>query len=131
MVSSRAIEMLSGEIVKNKPFFYAIKCGDQIITKDIHRCFLGHKIPKRQDIKSDGIFVEWQWERDRLTLWNGRYGIYPTYYCHKGDEIWISPSIIKLIMEGASTELDYMGLSVFLWMGFFIFKLQENKAWSN
>jgi len=118
--------MLSGEIVKNKPFIYARKCGDQIITKGIHRCFLGHKITKRQDRKSDGIFVEWQWERDRLTLWNDRYGIYPIYYCHKGDEIWISPSIIKLIKEPqlnltTPVYLFFYGW-VFLFLGYRITK---------
>lgn len=68
----------------------------------------------------DGIFARWSWDGARLKVQNDRYGLFPLfYYCTDG-EIGISPSIHRLIKEGAPTELDEAGLAVFLRLGFFI-----------
>jgi hypothetical protein len=66
------------------------------------------------------VFVEWSWDGQRLTGRSDRYGCQPLYYWCGRDEIILSPSIAKLLAEGAPAALDYEGLSVFLRLGFFI-----------
>lgn len=81
---------------------------------------LGHKIPGENGNSPDGVFAEWSWDGRTLTVRNDRLGFYPMYYCHRNGEIIISPSIVKLIGEGAPAELDHDALSVFLRYGNFI-----------
>lgn len=107
------------EVLK-EPFFYARKSQDKIITRGIPSCFMGHKIQNGKGEKDDGVFAEWQWDGNSLTVKNDRYGFYPIYYYYKESEICISPSIIRLVKEGAVTNINYNGLSVFLRCGFFV-----------
>ena len=81
---------------------------------------MGHRIPGRDGLKSDGIFAKWDWDGERLVVRNDRYGLYPLYYFQNGNTIAVSPSLIRLLMEGALAELDHDALSVFLRIGFFI-----------
>lgn len=101
------------------PFFHARREGDKVVTRGESKRFLGHAIGGAGDAR-DGIFAEWSWDGSRLSVRNDRYGFYPLYYFAKDDEICVSPSIIRLLMEGASPEIDFTALSVFLRVGFFI-----------
>ena len=103
-----------------KPFFYAKKNGNVIDARGRKTCLLGHKIAVLSNKKEDGIFAEWKWEGERLIVKNDRYGFYPLYYYHHNNEIYISPSIEKLLEEGANREFDYPAISVFLRLGFYI-----------
>lgn len=107
-------------MMMNKPYFFAKIQNNKVETKGGNSCLLGHKIDYTPGRKSDGIFVEWSWDGNRLTVENDRYGFYPVYYYCNGDEICISPSIMRLLEEGAPRELDYTALSVFLRIGFYI-----------
>ena len=91
-----------------------------IETKGINSCLLGHKIATSSIGKEDGIFAEWQWDGRKLIVKNDRYGYFPLYYCSYNDQIIISPSIQRLIEEGAPVDPDYPALSIFLRLGFFI-----------
>ncbi|MBI3812635.1 MAG: asparagine synthetase B family protein [Nitrospirae bacterium] len=102
------------------PFFFASIEGDRTVTHGIPSCRLGHRILGSDGLDSDGIFAEWDWDGERLVVRNDRYGFYPLYYFQKGNTIGVSPSIIRLLMEGAPPDLDHDALSVFLRVGFFI-----------
>ena len=101
-------------------YFYAKRQGPQIKTRGTPTCLLGHQIDSGPSRKPDGIFVHWSWDGARLTVQNDRYGFFPLFYYCKDGEIGVSPSIHRLIKEGAPTAFDEAGLAVFLRLGFFI-----------
>lgn len=104
----------------DEPYFHAKHDGDQVETRGSHSCLLGHQIDCGQNGKPDGIFAQWAWDGTQLTVSNDRYGFHPLFYYCRDGEIGVSPSIPRLIREGAPTELDDAGLAVFLRLGFFI-----------
>ena len=98
-------------------FFHAKNLDGQVHTKGRASCLLGHRIAADPD---DGIFAEWQWDGERLTAKNGRYGFYPVYYYARNKEFVLSPTIKRILESGADASLDYPALAVFLRLGFFI-----------
>ncbi|MBN1688147.1 MAG: hypothetical protein JW893_03530 [Candidatus Omnitrophica bacterium] len=101
------------------PFFHATFQNGKTITRGISHCNLGHKIPIGTD-RIDGIYVDWNWDGQRLEVKNDLYGFYPLYVYHDQNEICISPSIVKLLAEGAKRDLNWPALGVFMRAGFFI-----------
>ncbi|MCK5013089.1 MAG: hypothetical protein KAS66_04670 [Candidatus Omnitrophica bacterium] len=101
-------------------YFYARYQKGKVETRGRHHNFLGHRVDHTPGRKSDGIFVEWSWDGNTLSVENDRYGMYPLYYYTKNGEICVSPSITRVLAEGAPNDLDYRALSVFLRIGFFI-----------
>ena len=101
-----------------RPFFHVRKRGHQFETRGIPHTLLTHE-PIENGV-CRGPFVQWEWDGRRLQIRTDRYGIYPLYYWLHDDGIGVSPSIPRLLEEGASTALDETGLSVFLRLGFFI-----------
>jgi len=101
------------------PFFHARKDRDRVYTKGDAHCFSGHKI-KGQGHDGDGIYTEWSWDGDRLTIRNDRYGFYPLFYSRQENEICVSHSIFRLLAEGAAPEIDPTAMAVFLRLGYFI-----------
>jgi len=104
----------------NKQYFYARRSGKKTETRGSNKCFLGHKLHYDPQKKPDGIYAEWSWDNIQFIAENDRYGIHPLFYYFHNNEFCISPSIISLLNQGISGELDYTALSVFLRMGFFI-----------
>jgi hypothetical protein len=94
-----------------QPFFHARRVGDGFVTRGDPRCALG---------QPDGVFAEWAWDGATLSVRNDRYGYFPLFYAARGDEVWISPSVFRLLAEGAPAELDDAALAVFLRMGDFV-----------
>ncbi len=103
---------------RDEPYFYAKTRGDHIETRGLQVCVLGHEL--RDNGSSQGPFGRWVWDGHRLQVRNDRYGFYPLYYWAQDGAVAVSPSIPKLLAEGAPTELDAAGLAVFLRLGFFI-----------
>lgn len=101
------------------PYFYARKEQDHVYTKGEAHGFSGHKI-KGAGHDGDGIYTEWSWDGDRLTVCNDRYGFYPLFYSRQENEICVSHSIFRLLAEGASPEIDQTAMAVFLRLGYFI-----------
>jgi len=101
-------------------FFYARYNNGRVETKGLKTCSLGHKIHYAPDNRAGGVYAGWRWDGNTLAVENDRYGVYPLYYYSSGDEICVSPSIGRILEEGASPDLDYKALSVFLRMGFFL-----------
>jgi len=65
-------------------------------------------------------FVEWTFTRDTLVVRNDAFGLIPLFVYMRGDEIAVSPSLQKLLCEGAVADLDEAALAVFLRLGFFV-----------
>lgn len=101
-------------------YFYASYKNGKVKTRGAHHKLFGHKIAHTPGKKTDGVFAEWSWNGDTLTIENDRYGFYPLYYYCTHNEVCVSTSIMRLIAEGAPKTLDYTALSVFLRIGFFI-----------
>lgn len=82
---------------------------------------LGHQIPSTAHSVADGVFVRWKWDGARLVINNDRYGFHPLYWFRLPDGgICVSPSLVRLIEQGAPTELDIEALAVFFRLGFFV-----------
>ena len=104
----------------DQPYFHAVSRGDGTETRGNPNVFLGHKISRGKDRPPDGVFATWRWDGQCLRVENDRYGFYPLYYFANEVEVCISPSLVRLIGEGAPDELDYPALAVFLRLGFFV-----------
>ncbi len=103
-----------------QPFFHAKRVGREVRTRGSASCFLGRRGSCPSQRQPDGIFAEWEWNGESLTVRTDRYGYYPLFYARSGDEIWVSPSILKMVAEGAPAELDDAALAVFLRMSTFV-----------
>ena len=105
-----------------RPFIAVDMKGSSIVQSGAPRCALGHKIDSNRGsgLPEDGIFAEWGWDGENLTVRNDRYGIYPLFYAAKGRSLILSPSITKVLELGGAAELDYGALSVYFRLGFFL-----------
>lgn len=81
---------------------------------------VGHEVPSYTGGPPDGIWAGWTWDGTRLTVRNCRYGLYPLYYFVGADEVCVSMSMPRLLMEGAPTELDEAAIAVFLRLGWYL-----------
>jgi len=81
----------------------------------------GHQLPSIAHAQPDGVFAQWHWDGAQLAVHNDRYGFFPVFWSRtRGGGICISPSLVTLIEQGVSTELDVEALSVFFRLGFFV-----------
>ena len=103
-----------------QPFFHARWTGSATETRGVPHALLGRVAGTLEGGERDGVFAEWAWDGATLTLRNDRYGFFPLFYAVRGNEVWVSPSIHKLVAEGAPTALDHAALAVFLRMGGFV-----------
>lgn len=103
----------------DRPYFFAKKAGTEFTIRGRESCLLGHKI-RGSRVKPDGIFVQWNWNGKELEIENDRYGFYPVYYSVFDNQICISPSIARIVSEGAPVDLNLDALAVFFELGYFI-----------
>jgi len=103
-----------------RPFFVARKSGGNIVTEGIPKHQCGHQIAHGSVHGTDGIFVEWEWDGERLVVSNDRYGIYPLFYSCYGGEIRISPSIFHVLAGDFPKTLNMPGLALCLRLEFFL-----------
>jgi len=81
---------------------------------------VGHRLVNGRSADS-GVFAGWRWDGTRLTISNDRYGFSPLFWSRMPDDgVCVSPSLVTLIEQGTSTDLDVEALSVFFKLGFFI-----------
>jgi hypothetical protein len=97
---------------QHAPFFWVTRAGEHDQTKGIVAC--------RLSTKSADHFVEWTFTAGTLVVRNDAFGLIPLFVYTRGDEIAVSPSLQKLLCEGAVAELDEAALAVFLRLGFFV-----------
>ena len=103
-----------------RPFFVARKSGGTIVTEGIPKHQCGHQLAHGSVHGTDGIFVEWEWDGERLVVSNDRYGIYPLFYSCYGGEIRISPSILHVLAGDFPKTLNMPGLALCLRLEFFL-----------
>lgn len=75
--------------------------GKEISVSGEPSAFFGYKLGD-----DDGIYVEWKWENNHFELKNDRYGFYPLFYYVTKDGFGVSPSIVDLLQNCSSTDLD-------------------------
>jgi len=80
---------------------------------------VGHS-PGARDCGSLGPYGSWDWDGQRLSVRNDRYGLQPLYYYQGHNEICVATSIDTLLRHGAPTELDEPALAVHLRLGSFL-----------
>ncbi len=72
-----------------------------------------HRVDRSDGIR-DGIWSQWDWDGQRVTAKNCRFGIVALYYFQSEQEFCISDSISTLLERGAPRELDDFGMAVFI-----------------
>jgi asparagine synthase (glutamine-hydrolysing) len=102
------------------PFFGAKRVADGFAVRGDLSHELGHRVPAETGGPDDGVFAGWKWQGQSLTVEVDRYGFGPLFYFSRGDEFGISPSLVRLLQEGAPLDVDREALAVFLHLGFFI-----------
>lgn len=75
---------------------------------------LGTKLAAGAGGTPEGLYAEWNWNGETLTVRNDRYGIYPLYWFQRDGAFGLSPSIPALIALGAPREWDDDALAVLL-----------------
>jgi len=101
-------------------YFYAQWTAGEAKTRGLNQASFGHKVFHGPNGKPDGVWADWSWNGDKLVVENDRYGMFPLFYYYRNNEICVSPSIAKILEQGADGELDYSALAVFVHIGFFI-----------
>ncbi len=112
--------MLHSVMLSKQSFFHLRIKDRQIRTRGVHSCTLGHPIAQPKGAKPHGIYAQWNWDGQRLTVVNDRYGFYPLYYYWYQNELCISSSIPTILKHVSNRDFDFEGLAVFLRLGFFI-----------
>lgn len=103
------------------PFFRAAAVADRVEVGGDPQWSGGQPIaPSRPGGAEDGVFARWSWDGRRLVAVNDRYGFYPLFYWADRGSIVISPSIVRLLNEGAPRELDDVAVAVFLRFGSYL-----------
>lgn len=105
---------------RERPWFAARFAHGEAFIEGSPACLLGHRLGPGARGMQDGLFVEWNWDGERLIVRNDRYGIYPLFYAAHGQEIRISPSMHHVLDGAFPKTLDYPALAVFFRLGFFV-----------
>ncbi len=103
-----------------EPYFSAKQRHGRVETRGLTSCLLGHQTTTGANGQGQEVFAGWTWDGNCLTVRNDRYGFYPLYYFARDGEVAVSPSIPKLLKEGAPADIDAESMAVFLRLGFFI-----------
>jgi hypothetical protein len=94
------------------PFFHARWDGQRTSVRGdgaVFRSTIPDGIPDHGD-----PYASWMWDGESLTITTDPSGFYPMFYFVRGTEIGISTSLVRLLDEGASRELDDTALAVLL-----------------
>ncbi|MGH8127247.1 MAG: hypothetical protein ACRETC_02615 [Gammaproteobacteria bacterium] len=75
---------------------------------------LGTKLPAGASEIPEGLYAEWNWDGETLTVRNDRYGICSLYWFQHDGDFGLSPSIPALIELGAPRDWDDDALAVLL-----------------
>lgn len=107
--------------IRDPTFFAASPHSGTVETRGSPSASFGHRIPAATGTIDDGVFAQWEWDGQRLRVVNDRYGFQPLFWAQlPGSAIAVSPSILTLIAQGASTDLDIGALAVFFRLGYFV-----------
>lgn len=63
------------------------------------------------------VYAQWAWDGQEAVVRNCRLGFFPLYYYATDREFGVSPSIERLLAQGASAELDDAAMAVYLRLG--------------
>lgn len=103
-----------------KPWFAARMRPGLVDISGDSSCSLGRRIPVPGSEEDEGVYIDWEWDGEKLVLKNDRFGLYPIFYCVKEDSICVSPSLSRVVRTNSERQLDYAALGVFFRLGHFI-----------
>jgi asparagine synthase (glutamine-hydrolysing) len=102
-------------------FFVARVCDDaRIETLGQPTCHLGQGCLDDPPEQRAGVFVQWDWDGQRLRVSNDYSGYVPLFYACTEREICISESLTQVVALGAPLDWDETALAVFYRCGFFL-----------
>ena len=101
------------------PYIHVVADHSAVRATGMLRSSFGHRLAATTH-GPDGVFAQWSFEDGRLLVETDRYGMYPLFVHIGKQEIFISPSVVKLLELGVPRDLDLDALCVFLHIGFFL-----------
>lgn len=104
----------------NRPFLHLHFDGQVTKVNGDTGATLGAKVASDSCPNGDGVFLDWHWDGQQLTVRNDRYGMYPLFYACFANQFILSPSILPLLESEVSKELDYSALAVLFRIGHMI-----------
>lgn len=103
-----------------KRHFSAVVAGDTVRVSGALQCRLGHIVLSDVTQRHEGVYAEWEWDGSRLVVKNERYGLYPLFYCARGNSICVAPSLAYVVGFNSSRQLDFHALAIFFRLGHFV-----------
>ena len=110
---------MQDESVKAAPFLGLRVADGRVEQRGLAACRLGTPLDRGR-ATPDGAFADWAWDGRRLVARNDRYGFRPLFYFAADGAFGISPSIPRLLQEGAPTDVDAPALAVFIRTGYYL-----------
>lgn len=101
------------------PFVGVERQGDRWVQTGRPSVRLGYHLPDGNGM-DDGLFAEWDWDGETLEARVDWLGVHPLFYAYEGNRVLVASSVVRLLEEGVSAELDASALSVFFRLGFFL-----------
>ena len=92
--------------------------GNSLRTDDPKKGFLGYKLDSMSG--KNGVFAEWHFENNSLSLSNDEFGMFPVYYTEDRNGVALSSSIVDLLVSDRHRLLDDPAIAVFIRMGTFV-----------
>lgn len=102
------------------PFIFLDYRSDTMLVKGVRNAFVGHRMTLPDDMESRGFFAQWSLDDEKLQARVDKLGYFPLFVYSKGDQLGISPSILRLLEQGADPTPDTVALAVFHRLGFFV-----------
>lgn len=104
----------------NRPYLHLHYDGHITAVKGDVNAALGAKVASESCQYGDGVYLDWHWDGQKLTVRNDRYGMYPLFYACFANQFILSPSILPLLKSDVSKALDYSALAVLFRIGHMI-----------
>ena len=105
--------------ISDAPFLHLLYRDGQTLARGLDTCRVGRPLDLGRPFP-DGAFAEWRWDGRQLIVRNDRYGLQPLFYWAGEDELGISTSLPRLLLEGAPLRLDEPALAVFIRAGYYV-----------
>lgn len=99
--------------------WFRVTMAECWIAEGQRSAFFGHRLDSTHDDRN-GVFWQWRFVDDTLTIENDYLGFSNLFYCHSDRQFIVSPSIEKLLELGAEADFDFAALGVFFRLGFFL-----------
>lgn len=100
-----------------EPWLWIVLKGNAFDVSGMPHARLGQvELPPSLQTGRD-VYAVWEWDGQEVVVRNCRLGFFPIYYYATDKVFGVSPSIERLLAQGAPAELDDSAMAVYLRLG--------------